>query len=128
MPKNAQTTTQLYWSILEPRSPALQADSLPFEPPGKPENTGVGSLSFLQGIFLTQELNRGLLHCRRFLYQLSYEGSPKKMKVVHFLFATVSHSAIYVACCNCILNTKWGIGSMLCYWYYSIRNAIGSMA
>ena len=34
-------------------SPALQADSLPAEPQGKPKNTGVGSLSLLQGIFLT---------------------------------------------------------------------------
>ena len=33
---------------------------------GKPKNTGVGSLSFLQRIVLTQELNWGLLHCRRF--------------------------------------------------------------
>ena len=38
-------------------------------------NTGVGSLSLLQGIFPTQELNWGLLHCRRILYQLSYQGS-----------------------------------------------------
>ena len=30
---------------------------------------------FLQGIFLTQESNQGLLHCKRILYQLSYEGS-----------------------------------------------------
>ena len=58
-----------------PRSPALQADSLPSEPPGKPKNTGVGSLSLLQGIFPTQESNRGLLHCRRSLYQLSYRVS-----------------------------------------------------
>ena len=36
---------------------------------------GVGSLSLLQGIFPTQELNLGLLHCRRILYQLSYQGS-----------------------------------------------------
>ena len=57
---------------IEPRSPSLQADSLPAEPPGKPENTGVGSLSLLQGIFPTQESNRGLRHCRRILYQLSY--------------------------------------------------------
>ena len=42
---------------------ALQADSLLSEPPGQPKNTGVGSLSLLQGISLTQELNRGLLHC-----------------------------------------------------------------
>ena len=35
-----------------------------------------GSLFFLQWIFLTQELNHGLLHYRQILYQLSYEGSP----------------------------------------------------
>ena len=49
---------------IKPRSPALQADSLPAEPQVKPKNTGVGSLSLLQQIFLTQELNKGLLHCR----------------------------------------------------------------
>ena len=37
----------------------------------KPENTGVGSLSLLQWIFLTQESNWGLLHCR-----LCYQESP----------------------------------------------------
>ena len=37
------------------------------------ENTGVGSLSLLQGIFPTQELNLGLQHCRQILYQLSYQ-------------------------------------------------------
>ena len=46
---------------IKPRSPALQADSLPSELPGKPKNTGVDSLSLLQGIFPTQESNRGLL-------------------------------------------------------------------
>ena len=62
---------------IEPRSPALQVDSLPAEPQEKPKNTGVGgSLSLLQWIFLTQELNWGLLHCRWILYQLSYQGSP----------------------------------------------------
>ena len=62
---------------IKPRSPALQVDSLPAEPQGKPKNTGVGSLSLFQGIFPTQELNRGLLHCRWILYQLSYLGSLK---------------------------------------------------
>ena len=55
---------------------ALQADSLPTEPPGKPENTGAGSVYILQGIFPTQESNQALLHCRRILYQLSFERSP----------------------------------------------------
>jgi len=57
------------------RSPTVQEDSLPVEPPGKPKNTGMGSLSLLQQILLTQELNRGLLCCRWILYQWSYQGS-----------------------------------------------------
>ena len=40
------------------------------------QNTGVGSLSLLQGIFPTQGLNSGLLHSRQILYQLSHKGSP----------------------------------------------------
>ena len=56
----------------------MQADSLPFEPPGKSKNIGVGNLSLLQGNFPTQELNQGALHCRQILYQLSYLGSPQK--------------------------------------------------
>ena len=56
----------------KPRSLALLVDSLPLEPLGKPKNTGVGSLSLLQGIFLIQESNWGLLPCRPILYQLSY--------------------------------------------------------
>ena len=56
---------------IKPRSPVLQADSLLSEPPGKPKNTGVGSLSLPQGIFPTQKLNQGLLYCRWIIYQLS---------------------------------------------------------
>ena len=41
---------------IKPRSPTLQMDSVPAEPQGKPKNTGMGSLSLLQGIFLTQAL------------------------------------------------------------------------
>ena len=48
----------------------------PWNSPG--QNTGVGSLSLLQGIFPTQELNQGLLHCWWILYQLSYQGSLTK--------------------------------------------------
>ena len=62
---------------IKPMSLTLQADSLLSELPGKPKNTGVGSLSLLQGIFQTQESNWGLLHCRGILYQLSYQGSPE---------------------------------------------------
>ena len=44
---------------IEPRSPALQVDSLPAEPQGKPNNSGVGNLSLLQRIFLIQESGQG---------------------------------------------------------------------
>ena len=45
----------------------------PWNFPG--QNTGVGSLSFLQGIFPTQGSNPGLPYCRQILYQLSHQGS-----------------------------------------------------
>ena len=67
----------------------LQGDSLPAEPPGKPKNTGVGSLSLLQQIFLTQESNWGLLYCRQILYQLALREAPKWKSLSHVrLFAT----------------------------------------
>ena len=46
----------------------------PWNSPG--QNTGVGSLSLLQRIFLTQGSNPGLPHCRQILSQLSHKGSP----------------------------------------------------
>ena len=50
-------------------------------------NTRVGNLSLLQQIFLTQELNRGLLCCRWILYQLSYQGSPSLKHVGSLIVA-----------------------------------------
>ena len=65
------------WSV----SRSVVSDSLqlhglysPWNSPG--QNTGVGSLSLLQGIFPTQGSNPGLLHYRQILYQLSHEGKP----------------------------------------------------
>ena len=43
------------------------------------QNTGVGSLSLLQGIFPTQRSNPSLRRCRRILNHLSHQGSPKEM-------------------------------------------------
>ena len=58
----------------------LEVSSLPSEPLGKPKSTRVGSLSLLQQIFRTQESNRGFLHCRQILYQLSYERTQVKSR------------------------------------------------
>ena len=69
----------LYFSMYVCESHSVISNSLrlhglqsPWNSPG--QNTGVGSLSFLQRIFLTQELNQSLLHCRQILYHLSYQG------------------------------------------------------
>ena len=40
------------------------------------KNTGVGCHFLLQGIFLTQGSNLGLMHCRWILYRLSHLESP----------------------------------------------------
>ena len=50
------------------------------------QNTGVGSLSLLQGVFPTQGLNPGLPHCRRILYQLSQKGIPHTHVHISALF------------------------------------------
>ena len=46
----------------------------PWNFPG--ENTGVGCHFLLQGIFLSQGLNLGFLHCQQIVYGLSYQGGP----------------------------------------------------
>ena len=60
----------------------------PWNSPG--QNTGVDSLSLLQGIFSTQESNSGLSHYRRILYQLSHKGSPRILEWVAYLFCSGS--------------------------------------
>ena len=84
---------------LEPRSPTLQTESLPAESQGKPKNTGVGSLSILQRIFLTQVSNQGLLHCRQILYQLNYQGSPHIHAYPLFLDAVSLHRVLSKVSC-----------------------------
>ena len=54
------------------------------------QNTGVGSLSLLQGIFLTQGLKPGLQHCRWILYQLSHKGRPRILELVAYPFSSRS--------------------------------------
>ena len=66
------------WSDLA--AAAVVSNSLPphglYTPGHSPgQNTGVGSLSLLQGIVPTQGSNPGLSHCRWILYQLSHKGS-----------------------------------------------------
>ena len=57
----------------------------PWNFPG--QNTGVGSLSFLQGIFPIQGSNPGLPHYGQILYQLSHQGSPRILEWVVYPFS-----------------------------------------
>ena len=76
--------THTYIYPCESESHSVVSDSLqshrlysPWNSPG--QNTGVGSFSFLQGIFPTQP---SLPHCRQILYQLSHKGSPTQRKAM----------------------------------------------
>ena len=55
----------------------------PWDSLGK--NNGVGCHALLQGIFLTHELNLGVLFCRQILYRLSHQGSPELAHVISYL-------------------------------------------
>ena len=73
----------------------------PWDSPGK--NTEVGCHSFLQGIFLTQGSNPGLLHCRWILYHLCHQGSMGSLSSVQSLsrvrlFATPWTAARQASC------------------------------
>ena len=91
---------------IEARSPALQADSLLSEPPGKLKNMEVGSLSLLQGVFPTQESSQGLLHCRRILYQLSHQGSPSYITGLHFAIFMIFWKIVSFSCVP-IIEPTW---------------------
>ena len=97
-----------------PRSLALQAESLPSKSPGKPKNTGVGSLSLLQGTFPSQELIQGLQLCRQILYQLSYHGSLYiYISHIFFIYSSVGGHFHVLAI---IYNAAMIIGMHIPYW------------
>ena len=61
-------------TLCDPMDCSPPGSSVHGDSPGK--NTEVGCYFLLQGIFLTQGSNPGLLHCRQSLYRLSCQGSP----------------------------------------------------
>ena len=76
------------------------------------QNTAVGSLSLLQGIFPTQGSNSGLPHCRQILYQLSHKGSPRILEWVAYPFSSRSswpRNRTRVSCIAGGFLTNWAI-------------------
>ena len=96
---------------------SLVSDSLqphgvysPWNSPG--QNTGVGSLSFLQGIFPTQGSNLGLPRCRRILCQLSHKGSPRILEWIAYPFSRGSSRPRNQTRVTCIAGkffTNWAV-------------------
>ena len=70
------------------RCSVMSNSSIPWNSSG--QNTGVGSLCLLQGIFPTQGLNPGLAHSRQILYHLSHQWSPRILECVACPFSSVS--------------------------------------
>ena len=70
------------------------------------KNTRVGSHSLLQGFFLTQGSNLGLLHCRQILYHLSHQGSPTLLSFFFFFLAALDLPCFVRAFSGC---SEWGL-------------------
>ena len=101
--------------------PTLQPYGLysPWNSPGK--NTGVGSLSLLQGTFLAQRSNPGLLHCRQILYQVSHKGRPRIVEWVAYPFSSGSSRPRNRTVVSCIAGkffTNWAIREALKGLFY----------
>ena len=107
--------------INESDSCSVVSDSLrshglysPWNSPG--QNIGVGSCSLLQGIFPTQGLNPGFLHCRWILYQLNHRGSPRILDWVAYPFSNRSSGPRNPTGVSCIADgffTNWAIREAL---------------
>ena len=69
---------------------SLQPNGLYSQQNSPGQNTRMGSLSLIQGIFPTQGSNPGLLHCSSILYQLSHKGSPRILEWVAYPFSSRS--------------------------------------
>ena len=98
-------TSKYHHTGAESKSRSVVSNSLrphglysPWNSPG--QNTDVGSLSLLQGIF--PGLNPDLPHCRWILYQLSHKGSPRILEWVAYAFSRGSSRLRNLTRVSCI--------------------------
>ena len=98
------------WLFATPVDCSLPGSLSPWNSPG--QNTGVGSLSFLQGIFPTQGLNPGLPCCRHILHCLNHQGSPKNTGMGRLIFLQQSSQLRNWTAVSCIAGRffiSWAI-------------------
>ena len=74
-----------YLTLCDPMDCSPPGSSVHGDSPDK--NTGVGCHTLLQGIFPTQGLNPGLLHCGQLLHRLSHQGSMRILEWVAYPFS-----------------------------------------
>ena len=89
------------------------------------QNTGVGSLSLLQGIFPIQGSNRCLLHCRWILYQLSHKGSSSILEWTAYPFSSESswpRNRAEVSCIAGRFSTSWATGEAQVFYSYCMKH------
>ena len=119
------------WLFATPWTAASQAslsitNSRSSPKPNSPgQNTGVGSLSLLQGIFPTQGSSPGILHCRQILYQLSHKGSPKCVYTVPNI--KININTITLCICNYLYLHKVPSHNLVHFnftvrWFYRWEN------
>ena len=84
---------------IKPGSPTLQAYSLPSEPPRKPKNTGMGSLSILQGIFLTPGLKPGSPALQADSLSAELPGSPSTFRLLPVMLLEYSCASFCLNLC-----------------------------
>ena len=76
------------------------------------QNTEVGRLPLLQGIFPTQGSNPGLPHCRQILYQLSHRGSPRILECIAYPLSIGSswpRNRTWISCVAGGFFTNWAM-------------------
>ena len=95
-------------TLCDPMDCSPPGSSVHGDSPGK--NTGVGSHTLLQGLFPTQGSNPGLPYCRRILYHLSHQGSPRILEWVAYPFSRGSSQPRNQTGVSCIAGrffTSW---------------------
>ena len=123
LPLFSRNTAFFLEEVKESESCTVVSNSLqphgPYSPWNSPgQNTGVGCFSLLQGIFPTQGLNPGLLHCRWILYQLHHKESPRILAWVAYPFYSRSswpRNQTWVSCISGRLFTNWAMREAL-FW------------
>jgi len=102
-----------YCCLVAKSCPALLRPHGLYSPWNSPDqNAGIGSLSFLQGIFPTQGWNPGPSQCRPILYQLSHKGSPRILEWLAYSFSSRFFQPRNQTGVSCIAGgffTNWSI-------------------